>query len=101
MHRCALSHGQLISPPSHARHDLRGVLSLHFRHTLSGWGCGNADVVVNCRAPDSVLHPSLTVLRGHEQLRALVAPYGQHYADTRVDMHGAIYSGDFLAIHQT
>lgn len=31
----------------------------------------------------------------------MVALYGQHYADTCVDVHGVIYSGDFLAIHQT
>ncbi len=77
------------------------ILSLHFRHTLSGWGAGNADVVVSCHAPDSLIQTGLMLAQGHARLREMVAVYGAHYADTRVDVHRVIYSGDFLAIYQT
>ena len=77
------------------------ILAMHRRHTLQGWARGDAEVVASCHAPDSVLQTSFEVIRGHDQLRRAASAYFENYADTAIQVHRIVYSGDYLAIHQT
>jgi len=90
------------SVPARARtmsHD--EVLAVHLRHTTQGWARGDAETVVSCHGPGSLIHTSLEVVRGHDQLRRSVLAYHENYADTVITVHRLVYSGDYLAIHQT
>ena len=77
------------------------ILAVHQRHTSQGWARGDADTVVSCHAPDSLIQTSFEVVRGHDQLRRAVSAYYENYADTVVTVHRVVYSGEYLAIHQT
>ncbi|MCS6847178.1 MAG: nuclear transport factor 2 family protein [Anaerolineae bacterium] len=77
------------------------ILAVHYRHVLQGWARGDAETVVSCHAPQSVIQTSFEVVRGHDQLRRAVEAYYENYADTVVTVHRVVYSGDYLAIHQT
>ncbi|MCS6846082.1 MAG: nuclear transport factor 2 family protein [Anaerolineae bacterium] len=77
------------------------ILAVHYRHVMHGWARGDAEVVVSCHAPESLIQTSFEVVRGHDQLRRAVPVYYQNYADTLVTVHRVVYSGDYLAIHQT
>jgi len=77
------------------------ILAVHLRHTTQGWARGDADTVVSCHAPSSLIQTSLEVVRGHDQLRRAVSAYYENYADTVITVHRVVYSGEYLAIHQT
>ncbi|BCX02318.1 MAG: hypothetical protein KatS3mg053_0256 [Candidatus Roseilinea sp.] len=77
------------------------ILAVHCRHVSQGWARGDAETVVSCHAPESLIQTSFEVVRGHDQLRRAVHAYSENYADTVVTIHRIVYSGDYLAIHQT
>ncbi|MFC1466686.1 MAG: nuclear transport factor 2 family protein [Candidatus Brachytrichaceae bacterium NZ_4S206] len=77
------------------------ILAVHYRHVLQGWARGDVETVVSCHAPESLIQTSFEVVRGHDQLRRAVLAYAENYADTVVTVHRVVYSGDYLAIHQT
>ncbi len=77
------------------------IIATQQRHVLQGWARGDADAVLSCHAPDSVLQTSFEVIRGHDQLRRAVLAYFDNYADTTIEIHRIVYSGDYLAINQT
>lgn len=77
------------------------ILAVHYRHVLQGWARGDAETVVSCHAPESLIQTSFEVVRGHDQLRRSVLAYHENYADTTITVHRVVYSGDYLAIHQT
>ncbi len=77
------------------------ILAVHLRHTTQGWARGDAETVVSCHAPESVIHTTFEVVRGHDQLRRAVLAYHENYADTVIAVHRVVYSGEYLAIHQT
>ncbi len=77
------------------------VLATHYRHTREGWAKGNADNVVGCHAPGSLIQTSLEKVSGHANLRIAVAKYHENYCDTKIEVDRMVYSGEFLAISQT
>lgn len=77
------------------------ILAVHDRHVRQGWARGDAETVVSCHAPESLIQTPFEVVRGHDQLRRAVRAYDENYADTAIVVHRVVYSGDYLAIHQT
>jgi ketosteroid isomerase-like protein len=77
------------------------ILAVHLRHTTQGWARGDAETVVSCHAPDSLIQTPFEIVRGHNQLRRAVLAYYENYADTVITVHRVVYSGEYLAIHQT
>ncbi|GIV83493.1 MAG: hypothetical protein KatS3mg052_0500 [Candidatus Roseilinea sp.] len=77
------------------------ILAVHYRHVRQGWARGDAETVLSCHAPESLIQTSFEVVRGHDQLRRAVRAYAENYADTVITVHRVVYSGDYLAIHQT
>lgn len=76
-------------------------LAVHFRHTREGWAKGDAETVVSCHAPQSLIQTPLEVVRGHEALRQAVKAYFENYADTTIEVHHVVHNGIWFAVQQT
>lgn len=88
--------------PSRTRNMTRGeIIATQMRHVMGGWARGEADTVIGCHAPGSIIQTSFETVCGHDQLRRSVQAYHDNYGDTEIEIHRIVYSGDYLAIHQT
>ena len=77
------------------------IVALQHRHVLQGWRLGDAEVVTQSHAPDSVILNAWETVRGHAELRTSVRKYKENYADTEIELHRVVYDGQNIAVNQT
>jgi limonene-1,2-epoxide hydrolase len=77
------------------------IVALQQRHVMQGWRLGNAEVVTDSHASESVILNAWETVRGHAELCTSVGKYIQNYTDTEIELHRIVYDGQNIAVNQT